>query len=81
MFSPEKDPVTIPYNNDLVDLEMECPDKMFQNDNFSIEKRSELFEMQFNYIFMNEIQGNSKIDFSRALKDCQDIQVFEQESI
>ena len=29
VFSPEKDPVTIPYNNDLVDLEMECPNTMF----------------------------------------------------
>ena len=29
IFSPEKDPVTIPYNNTLTDLEMECPNKMF----------------------------------------------------
>jgi len=41
----------------------------------------EQYEMQFNYIYMKDIQSESKIDVSKTLKDCRDIELFEQESI
>ena len=44
-------------------------------------KKQEEFEMQFNYINMEDIQGEHKISFSKILKDCQDIELFEQEAI
>lgn len=37
--------------------------------------------MQYNYIWMEEIQGEDKIEVSRTLKSCEDIELFEQESI
>jgi len=37
--------------------------------------------MQFNYILMAEIEGESKLEVSKTLKDCEDIELFEQESI
>ena len=42
---------------------------------------NEQFEMQYNYIYMEEIQGEFKIEVSKTLKDCTDIELFEQESI
>jgi hypothetical protein len=41
----------------------------------------EEYEMQFNYIYMDEIQGYKKIQFSKIMKDCTDIHLFEQEAI
>ena len=43
--------------------------------------KDDQYEMQFNYIFMREIEGGNKLEVSRTLKDCQDIELFEQESI
>ncbi len=43
--------------------------------------KEEQFEMQYNYIFMAEIEGQDKLDVMRTLKDCEDIELFEQESI
>jgi len=37
--------------------------------------------MQYNYIFMEEIQGEHKLEVSRTMKNCQDIELFEQESV
>ena len=45
------------------------------------QKASELFEMQYNYILMEEIQGNNKIEVSRVLSECPDVGIFEQEAI
>ena len=47
----------------------------------SDEEREEQFEMQFNYILMERIEGGNKIEVSRTLKDCPSITLFEQESI
>lgn len=43
--------------------------------------KQEQFEMQYNYIYMSLIQGDDKVSITRTLKDCSDIEVFEQESI
>jgi hypothetical protein len=37
--------------------------------------------MKYNYIFMREIEGNDKMSISKALMNCQDIKLFEQEAI
>ena len=37
--------------------------------------------MQYNYIFMEEIQGGNKLEVSATLKSSDDIELFEQESI
>ena len=37
--------------------------------------------MQYNYILMSEIQGDEKLSVSKILKDCEDIELFEQSSI
>jgi len=37
--------------------------------------------MQFNFIYMERIEGKDKLEVSRTLKDCEDIELFEQESI
>lgn len=37
--------------------------------------------MQFNYIDIGSIQGDDPISISRTLKDCQDLELFELESI
>ena len=34
--------------------------------------------MQFNYIFMEKIQGENKMEVSQTLKDCEDFDIFEQ---
>ena len=39
--------------------------------------KDELFEVQFNYILMDQIEGEDKLDVSRTLKDCGDIELFE----
>jgi len=44
-------------------------------------KHQEQFEMQYNYIYMEKIQGENKQDVSSTLKDCEDIDLFEQEPI
>jgi hypothetical protein len=37
--------------------------------------------MKYNYIYMKEIEETDKMSVSRALKDCKDIKLFEQEAI
>ena len=37
--------------------------------------------MEYNYIYMEEIEGENKIDISKTLSACSDILVFEQELI
>lgn len=37
--------------------------------------------MKYNYIFMQEIEANDKINISKTLKDCNDIELFEQPAI
>lgn len=37
--------------------------------------------MQYNYIHIGNIQGDDKLSISRTLKNCQDIELFESESI
>ena len=37
--------------------------------------------MQFNYIYLTNIQGDDKLSISRTLKDCTDLEIFEQEAI
>lgn len=39
------------------------------------------YEMKYKYIYMKEIEGNDKMSVSKALMNCQDIKLFEQESI
>lgn len=39
------------------------------------------YEMKYNYIYMREIEESDKMSVSRALKDCKDIKLFEQEAI
>ena len=33
--------------------------------------------MNYNYIYMQEIEANDKINISKTLKDCADIELFE----
>ena len=40
-----------------------------------------MFEMQFNFIYMEKIEGMDKLEVSRTLMDSKDIELFEQESI
>ena len=37
--------------------------------------------MKYNYIYMKEIEEADKMSVSKALKDCKDIKLFEQEAI
>jgi hypothetical protein len=37
--------------------------------------------MKYNYIFMSEIEANDKINIAKTLKDCTDIELFEQSAI
>ena len=43
--------------------------------------KDEQFEVQFNYIYMSEIEGDDKRGVLDTLKDCADIELFEQEAI
>jgi len=45
------------------------------------EDKEEEFEMQYRFIYMEKIQGDSKIEVSRTLKDTEDFELFGQESI
>ena len=49
--------------------------------NHFIKNKDELFEMQFHFIFMDEIEKGDKINVSKILKDCDDIELFEQEAV
>lgn len=37
--------------------------------------------MQFNYILMEDIQGENKISLTKVMKECNDIELFEEEAI
>ena len=41
----------------------------------------EQYEMQYNYIHLDKIQGEDKISLTRTLKDSEDLALFEQEAI
>ena len=41
------------------------------------EKVGEQHEMQFNYIYMGEIQGSNKLDFMKALVEAPDLDLFD----
>jgi hypothetical protein len=44
-------------------------------------ERGEQNEMEFNYINMEELQGDNKLEVIRTLSDCDDIYLFDQEPI
>jgi len=96
LFSESSKPVLIPYNNDIEDIEYENPKVLFGRKQkeasvsclnyFSMllpssSVGSEQFEMQYKYILMEEIQGENKLEVAKTLKDCSDIELFEQESV
>jgi len=77
----------VSYNGDLIDLDSLTPKDLFgDEENGMMEQRTGVdqeqllkdnpFELQFNYILMTEIEGESKLEVSRTLKDCQDIELF-----
>ena len=37
--------------------------------------------MQFNYILMEDIQGEHKLSLTKVLKECTDLELFEEEAI
>ena len=37
--------------------------------------------MQFNYILMEDIQGENKLSLTKVLKECKDLELFEEEAI
>ena len=37
--------------------------------------------MEYNYIYMEKIQGKNKVDVSKTLSECDNILIFEQELI
>lgn len=43
--------------------------------------KQDQYEMRYNYIFLQEIEAGCKINISRTLKDCTDIELFEQPAI
>jgi len=43
--------------------------------------KEELYEMEYRYINMAEIQGLDKMSISQTLKNAKDLELFEQESI
>lgn len=45
------------------------------------QQKLEEFEMQYNIINVGNIEGDDKVSVSRTLKDCKDLELFEQESI
>lgn len=45
------------------------------------QQKQEEFEMQYNIINIGNIEGDDKLSISRTLKDCNDLELFEQESI
>lgn len=125
LFSPNKEPVIIPYNDDIEEMEFEDPNIIFfqgtdgkhiqnfdkhdgsvvgksmkstskafyeqeQVKKLQTKSREEQYEMQYNYIYMEQIQGGgdkvggqddkyehkSQVSISRTLKDCSDIELF-----
>jgi len=80
-FSAEKEQILLPYNQELDSMLMEDPNNMFAEEKqkemskrkkFDIMQlvKDEQYEMQYNYIFMEKIEGNDKLEVSRTLKDC-----------
>ena len=83
-----------PYNGEIEDLEFEDPKELFEaqdrvhwlkslfnfQDSESSAKEEE-FEMQFNYILMEDIQGENKLSLTKVLKECNDLELFEEEAI
>lgn len=45
------------------------------------QKKDESFEMQYNYIYLDKVQGDNKVSISHILKDCQNLELFEMEPI
>ena len=45
------------------------------------EDSQEAFEMQYNYIYVEKVCGGNKIEISRILKDCENLELFELEPI
>lgn len=43
--------------------------------------KGEMFEMQYNYIYINKVCGDNKLSISRVLKDCDNLELFEMEPI
>lgn len=43
--------------------------------------KEELYEMEYRYVNMAEIQGSDKMSISQTLKNAKDLELFEQESI
>ena len=93
LFSTNENAIAMPYNKDVGDLEFEDPDGIFCShkktkegdeeahcDDHDFEKH-EKFEMEYNYIYMEKIQGKNKIDISKCLSECEDIPLFQQELI
>jgi len=89
VFSPNQKMIILPYTGEIEDIQFENPNILFNTKNRLIDditdqaekghshKKMEEFEMQFNYINMEDIQGEDKIQFSKILKECQDIELFE----
>lgn len=39
--------------------------------------KGEQYEMMFNYIYLDKIQGDQKIELTKTLKDTSDLELFE----
>jgi len=55
-------------------------DSLNMNDMYNSHKE-QLYEIQYNYIHIGNIQGKDRLSITRTLKDCTDLELFEQESI
>lgn len=46
-----------------------------------LQSEEQEYEMQYNYVDIGKIQGDDKLSVSRTLMECDDIELFELESI
>lgn len=45
------------------------------------QSKQDQYEMKYNYIYLQEIEDGNRISISSTLKDCTDIELFEQPAI
>jgi len=90
VYSAKTEPSIQHYNGDINDLELDHPRSFFkdlknnldeQDESDSKSSRQELFEMEFKYINMKAIEFGEKLRISRVLKECEEIDLFEMDSI
>mmetsp|Transcript_42439 Transcript_42439/g.65118 ORF Transcript_42439/g.65118 Transcript_42439/m.65118 type:complete len:104 (+) Transcript_42439:2223-2534(+) len=76
-FSSSSETLMVSYDKTVDDLLSESPASLFSEGMLSQGQ----FEMQYKYLYLKEISGDDKQALMHTLKECQDIELFEQESI